>query len=35
MYGTDRQAIVDLVAPVVGDPGNGALVGPAYAAYYF
>jgi peptide/nickel transport system substrate-binding protein len=34
MYGTDRQAIVDLVAPGVGLPGNGTLVGPAYAAYY-
>jgi peptide/nickel transport system substrate-binding protein len=34
MYGTDRQAIVDLVAPGVGDPGNGTLVGPAYEAYY-
>jgi peptide/nickel transport system substrate-binding protein len=34
MYGTDRQAIVDLVAPGVGDPGNGTLVGPAYKAYY-
>ncbi len=32
--GTDRQALVDLVAPGVADPGNGTLVGPAYAAYY-
>ena len=32
--GTDRQAIVDLVAPGVGVPGNGTFVGPAYAAYY-
>ncbi len=31
MAGTDRQAIVDLVAPGVADPGNGTLVGPAYA----
>jgi peptide/nickel transport system substrate-binding protein len=34
MAGTDRQAIVDLVAPGVGDAGNGTLVGPAYDAYY-
>ncbi len=34
MAGTDRQGIVDLVAPGVGDAGNGTLVGPAYAAYY-
>ena len=34
MAGTDRQAIVDLVAPGVSDPGNGTLVGPAYADYY-
>jgi peptide/nickel transport system substrate-binding protein len=34
MAGTDRQAIVDLVAPGVGVAGNGTLVGPAYAAYY-
>jgi peptide/nickel transport system substrate-binding protein len=33
-YGTDRQAIVDLAAPGVADPGNGTLVGPAYADYY-
>lgn len=33
-YGTDRQALVDLAAPGVGDPGNGTLVGPAYASYY-
>ncbi len=34
MTGTDRQGIVDLVAPGVGVPGNGTLVGPAYSAYY-
>jgi len=34
MTGTDRQAIVDLVAPGVGEAGNGTLVGPAYTAYY-
>jgi peptide/nickel transport system substrate-binding protein len=34
MAGTDRQAIVDLVAPGVGQAGNGTLVGPAYTAYY-
>ncbi|MBU2601387.1 MAG: ABC transporter substrate-binding protein [Actinobacteria bacterium] len=34
MAGTDRQALIDLVAPGVGDPGNGTLVGPAYADYY-
>jgi peptide/nickel transport system substrate-binding protein len=34
MAGTDRQAIVDLVAPGVGTAGNGTLVGPAYADYY-
>lgn len=34
MYGTDRKGMVDLVAPGVGDPGNGTLVGPAYADYY-
>ncbi len=32
--GTDRQAIIDLVAPGVGEPGNGTFVGPAYQAYY-
>ncbi|NLE23232.1 MAG: ABC transporter substrate-binding protein [Actinobacteria bacterium] len=32
--GTDRQAIVDLVAPGVGVAGNGTFVGPAYEAYY-
>jgi peptide/nickel transport system substrate-binding protein len=32
--GTDRQAIVDLAAPGVADPGNGTLVGPAYSDYY-
>ena len=34
MYGTDLQAMIDLVAPGVGDAGNGTLVGPAYASYY-
>ena len=34
MAGTDRQAILDLVAPGVAVPGNGTLVGPAYEAYY-
>jgi len=34
MAGTDRQAIVDLVAPGVAAPGNGTLVGPAYKADY-
>jgi peptide/nickel transport system substrate-binding protein len=34
MAGTDRKAIVDLVAPGVADPGNGTLVGPGYKAYY-
>ena len=34
MAGTDRQAIVDLVAPGVAVPGNGTLVGPAYANDY-
>ena len=34
MAGTDRQAIIDLVAPGVADAGNGTLVGPAYADYY-
>jgi peptide/nickel transport system substrate-binding protein len=34
MAGTDRQAIVDLVAPGTADPGNGTLVGPAYKADY-
>ena len=33
-YGTDRQAIIDLAAPGVADPGNGTLVGPAYKNYY-
>ena len=32
--GTDRQAIIDLVAPGVAEPGNGTFVGPAYQAYY-
>ncbi|MFA4965069.1 MAG: ABC transporter substrate-binding protein [Thermoleophilia bacterium] len=34
MAGTDRQAIIDLVAPGLAEPGNGTLVGPAYAADY-
>jgi ABC-type transport system substrate-binding protein len=34
MAGTDRQALVDLVAPGVAVPGNGTLVGPAYKADY-
>ena len=34
MAGTDRKAIVDLVAPGVADPGNGTLVGPAYKSDY-
>ena len=34
MAGTDRQAIIDLVAPGIAVPGNGTLVGPAYAQYY-
>jgi peptide/nickel transport system substrate-binding protein len=34
MAGTDRQAIIDLVAPGIAVPGNGTLVGPAYAEYY-
>ncbi len=34
MAGTDRQAIVDLVAPGVATAGNGTLVGPAFEAYY-
>lgn len=34
MAGTDRQAIIDLVAPGMADPGNGTLVGPAYKDYY-
>ena len=34
MAGTDRQAIVDLTAPGVAAPGNGTLVGPAFAAYF-
>jgi len=32
--GTDRQAIIDLVAPGTADPGNGTFVGPAYKDYY-
>lgn len=32
--GTDRQTIIDLVAPGIADPGNGTLVGPAYQSYY-
>jgi len=34
MAGTDRQAIIDLVAPGVAQPGNGTLVGPAYKTEY-
>jgi peptide/nickel transport system substrate-binding protein len=34
MAGTDRQAIIDLVAPGIAAAGNGTLVGPAYAEYY-
>ena len=34
MYGTNRQAIVDLAAPGVATAGNGTFVGPAYKAYY-
>jgi peptide/nickel transport system substrate-binding protein len=34
MAGTDRASIVNLVAPGVGQPGNGTLVGPVYKAYY-
>ena len=34
MAGTDRQAIIDLVAPGVSTAGNGTLVGPAYANDY-
>ena len=34
MAGTDREAIVDAVAPEAGRAGNGTLVGPAYRAYY-
>jgi peptide/nickel transport system substrate-binding protein len=34
MAGTDRQAIIDLVAPGIAAPGNGTLVGPAYSEYY-
>lgn len=34
MAGTDRQAIIDLVAPEMAEPGNGTLVGPGYADYY-
>jgi peptide/nickel transport system substrate-binding protein len=34
MAGTDRQGIVDLVAPGIGDPGNGTQVGPAYGSAY-
>lgn len=32
--GTDRQAIIDLVAPGLAVAGNGTLVGPAYASDY-
>ena len=34
MAGTDRQAIVDLAAPGVADPGNGTVVGPAFVNYF-
>lgn len=34
LYGTDRQAIADSIAPGVGRAGNGTLVGPAYSSYY-
>ena len=34
MAGTDRQAIVDLVAPGLAQAGNGTLVGPGYKDYY-
>ena len=34
LYGTDQKEIVGLVAPGVSAPGNGTLVGPAYAADY-
>ncbi len=34
MAGTDRQAIVDLVAPGLAEAGNGTLVGPGYKDYY-
>jgi peptide/nickel transport system substrate-binding protein len=34
MAGTDRNAIVQLVAPGTANPGNGTLVGPAYKADY-
>ena len=34
MAGTDRQAIIDLTAPGVAQPGNGTFVGPAYKDYY-
>ncbi len=34
MAGTDRQAIIDLVAPGQAVPGNGTLVGPGYVDYY-
>ncbi len=34
MCGTDRQAIIELVAPGAAAPGNGTLVGPLYEADY-
>jgi peptide/nickel transport system substrate-binding protein len=34
MAGTDRKAIIDLVAPGMADAGNGTLVGPGYKDYY-
>jgi peptide/nickel transport system substrate-binding protein len=34
MAGTDRQAIVDLVAPGLAQAGNGTLVGPFYKSDY-
>ena len=34
MAGTDRQGIIDLVAPGMAQPGNGTLVGPGYTDYY-
>ena len=34
MAGTDRKAIIDLVAPGMADPGNGTLVGPGFTDYY-
>ena len=34
MAGTDRKAIIDLVAPGMADPGNGTFVGPGFTDYY-